>query len=176
MKKSGSSLISQAELPAPIEETGDHDNAVAVHLRSPRLNRFLDLPRPFPEKPLRVSVGVVGDSSARPVVMFLGLGCVRYLIALYDDLAHSFGLRLICIDRWGIGRTDNVVQAMGNPAEWAQVIERVVQEIGVDEFQIIAHSAGAPYACAAAIQLRERVRGRLQLLAPWVGSSIDGGE
>lgn len=33
-------------------------------------------------------------------MVFLGLGCVRYLTALYDEMAIALNLRLICIDRY----------------------------------------------------------------------------
>jgi pimeloyl-ACP methyl ester carboxylesterase len=151
--------------------------ALAEYLHSPNLNILLDLPRPYPEKPLRVSLAEVGDLKGHPVLIFLGLGCVRYLIALYDDLAKVFGLRLICIDRWGFGKTDEVPLERRGPVEWAQVVERVLQEIGVKgEFGVLAHSAGAVYAAALALRMPERIKGRLYLLAPWVSADIDGGE
>ncbi len=151
----------------------NQDHAMAVYLSSPHLNRSLDLPRPFPERPLHVSFAEIGSPTGRPVVLFLGLGCVRYLIALFDDVARALGLRLICIDRWGLGKTDNVPQERRSELEWAQVVERVLSEIGVDRFQLVAHSAGAPYACATALQLRDRVIGRMHLLAPWVSTDSD---
>ena len=149
---------------------------MAVYLRSPRLNRSVHLPRPFPERPLRVSFAEVGSPTGTPVVIFLGLGCVRYLIALYDDLATALKLRLICIDRWGMGKTDNTPQERRGPLEWSLVVEKVLAEIGVQDFRIIAHSAGCPYAAAVALRLEERVKGRIHFLAPWVGSEVDGGE
>ena len=163
-------------VPSTRDVKEDLDLSMAIYLHSPHLNRLLDLPRPFPEKPLRVSLADVGSPTGRPILLFLGLGCVRYLIALFDDIARAFNLRLICIDRWGLGRTDNVPQDRRGLTEWAQVVERVVNEMGVDDFQIVAHSAGAPYACATAICLGGRVKGRLHLLAPWVNSDIDGGK
>lgn len=156
------------------QETDDH--AIAVYLRSPHLNRFMDLPRPFPERPLRVSLAEVGSPSGRPVVLFLGLGCVRYLVALFDDLAKVFNLHLICIDRWGLGKTDNVLPERRGTAEWAHVVERVLDQLGIGHCQLLAHSAGAPYACAAAVRLEDRVRGRLHLLAPWISAEVDGGK
>jgi hypothetical protein len=32
--------------------------------------------------------------------MFLGLGCVRHVMGLYDEMAEILGLRLITIDRY----------------------------------------------------------------------------
>lgn len=154
----------------------EESHSMAVYLRSSRLNRYLHLPRPFPERPLHVSIADVGSPSGTPVLFFLGIGCVRHLIALFDDLAKALNLRLICIDRWGFGKTTNVAQDRRNPLDWAAVVERVLDEINVDTFRIVAHSAGVPYAAATALRLGDRVQGKMHFLAPWVSAEIDGGE
>ena len=160
---------------ASSEPGGSDAHAMAIYLRSEHLNRFIELPRPVPDRPLRVSFAEVGNPSGRPILLFLGLGCVRHLIALFDDLAKAFGLRLICIDRWGLGKTENVSAERRNLTEWAEVVNNVLDQIKVDSFQIVAHSAGAPYACATALRLGNRVTGKLYLLAPWVSSDIESG-
>ncbi|EIW66282.1 hypothetical protein TREMEDRAFT_35111 [Tremella mesenterica DSM 1558] len=165
---------SSTSTPTPTKDDQPHE--LAVYLRSPHLNRFFTLPRPYPERPLRVSLAEVGDPAGRPVLVFLGLGCVRYLIAMYDDLARALGLRLICIDRWGYGKTDSVPDEKRSMRAWAAVVERVMDELGVDTFQILAHSAGCAYATAVILRMQERVRGKVVMLAPWVSTEIDGGE
>ncbi|WVF72051.1 hypothetical protein IAT40_006863 [Kwoniella sp. CBS 6097] len=147
----------------------------AVYLRSKHLNRIVTLSQPYAQQELNISLAEVGKPTGQPVVIFLGLGCVRYLIALFDDIARAFNLRLICIDRWGLGKTDQVSPGERTVMAWAYVVERVLDEIGVDEFQMLAHSAGAPYALACALRMGQRVRGKIHLLAPWVGADIDGG-
>ncbi|KAL7424147.1 hypothetical protein Q5752_001732 [Cryptotrichosporon argae] len=149
--------------------------AAAAYMRSPALNHIVHLARPAPHRPLRVSFADVGDRAGRPVLVFLGLGCVRYLVGLYDELARALGLRLICIDRWGLGRTDQVPQHARTVADWPRVVEHVMDALGIARFQILAHSAGAPYALATAVRMGPRVHGRLHLLAPWVNAEVDGG-
>lgn len=73
-------------------------HALATFLRSPRLTRLLKLRR-HPNQRLQVSFSDLGSSSGRPIVVFLGLGCVRYIMGLYDEMAEALGLRLITIDR-----------------------------------------------------------------------------
>ena len=106
--------------------------------------------------------------------MYLGLGCVRYLVALYDELAEAMGLRLICIDRWGLGRSESVPKDKRGFSQWAQMVEAVADQLGIGVFSILAHSAGAPYALATSLRCPERIRGRIHLLAPWVNGSLDG--
>lgn len=76
----------------------DSNQALATFLRSPRLTKLLKLTRP-PNQRLQVSLSDLGSSTGRPVVVFLGLGCVRYIMGLYDEMAEALGLRLITIDR-----------------------------------------------------------------------------
>lgn len=147
--------------------------AVALYLRSPNLNRYFSFPRQSPDPPLRVSVAEVGSLTGAPVLLFLGLGCVRYLTALFDDLAKALDLRLICIDRWGYGKTDMVDESKRGLREWAAIVERVVDEMKIKQFSVLAHSAGCPYALAAANRMKERVVGKIHLLAPWVGTDVD---
>ncbi|OCF55789.1 hypothetical protein L486_06541 [Kwoniella mangroviensis CBS 10435] len=151
------------------------NHSYAVYLRSTHLNKIISLPRQYPETPLHISLAEVGNPHGKPVIIFLGLGCVRYLISLFDDFAKTFNLRLICIDRWGYGKTDQVSSDKRNPLDWADIVTRVLDVLEIRDFQILAHSAGSPYAMALALRMRNRVKGKVHLLAPWVGADIDGG-
>lgn len=162
--------------PSIKEDDEDHMHAVAVYLRSPNLNRYITFPKPYPEQAFQVSVAEVGSLTGAPVLLFLGLGCVRYLVALFDELAKALDLRLICVDRWGYGKTHMADEDKRGLREWAAVLERVLDEMKIDHFSVLAHSAGCPYALAAANRMKERVRGRPHLLAPWVGTDADNSE
>lgn len=165
--------------PAPIpvpEPARSMAHQMALHLRSAQLNKYITIPQPYPQRPLQVSYAEVGRPDGRPVLFFLGLGCVRYLIALYDELALAFGLRLICIDRWGYGKTDQVEAMDRGMIEWSGIVGKVCDSLGVRTYQIVAHSAGTPYALALAKRWPDRVQGKVHLLAPWVGQQHDSGE
>lgn len=75
---------------------------IAEYLRSARLTTLLKLTR-YPhaslDHPLTVSLADMGDPNGFPLVVFLGLGCVRHIMGLYDEMADCLGLRLIAIDR-----------------------------------------------------------------------------
>ncbi|KAG8817601.1 hypothetical protein FRC17_011160 [Serendipita sp. 399] len=150
----------------------DSAMAIAQYLKSPRLTKLLTLRRP-PHRGLTVSLADVGNPNGLPVLVFLGLGCVRYLIALYDEMAEALGLRLIAIDRWGMGRTADVPQEQRGLKEWAAVCEEVIDTLGIKTCGLFAHSAGAPYALAFALRASHRINGSIHLLAPWVGGGID---
>jgi pimeloyl-ACP methyl ester carboxylesterase len=57
--------------------------------------------------------------------------------------------------------------------EWAAIVERVVDEMKIKQFSVLAHSAGCHYALADATRMKERVVGKIHLLAPWVGTDVD---
>ncbi|RDX56038.1 alpha/beta-hydrolase [Lentinus brumalis] len=152
---------------------------IAQYLRSTRLTTLLHLTRsPHASRgnPLKVSLSDLGSPTGFPVVVFLGLGCVRHIMGLYDEMAECLGIRLITIDRWGLGRTDvpKSKSARGIP-EWASIVEEVLDQLGIDQCSIMAHSAGAPYAMAFANRYPERIRGEVCLLAPWVAGGEGGG-
>ena len=76
---------------------------VAKYLRSSRITTLLKLtrrPHASPDQPLTVSLSDLGSPTGFPLVVFLGLGCVRYVMGLYDEMAECLGLRLITIDRY----------------------------------------------------------------------------
>ncbi|WAR54176.1 hypothetical protein PtB15_3B689 [Puccinia triticina] len=149
------------------------DDPIALYLRSTRLTTLIKLERQ--QSPMTVSLADVGSPTGHPVVIFLGLGCVRYLVGLYDELAEALGLRLICIDRWGLGKTTEVPDEQRGFLEWASVVEEVADQLSIGRFSILAHSAGAPYALAASLRLADRVFGSIHLLAPWVSMTAEGG-
>ncbi|KAH9946830.1 hypothetical protein B0H21DRAFT_384841 [Amylocystis lapponica] len=159
--------------------TSSPSQAIAQYLRSARLTTLLTLtrrPHASGDTPLTVSLSDLGSPTGVPVVVFLGLGCVRHIMGLYDEMAECLGIRLITIDRWGLGRTDTPRSktAKGIP-EWASVVEEVLDRMHIDQCSVMAHSAGAPYALAFASRYPERIRGDICLLAPWVGGGEGSG-
>ncbi|CDR37077.1 RHTO0S02e10484g1_1 [Rhodotorula toruloides] len=164
--------------PQPVteSETLATERELARLLKSPRLTRIITLRQP-PNAGLSVSIADVGDPSGHPVLVFLGLGSVRYLVALYDEIAEALGLRLLCFDRWGLGKTSDISDSQRGFVEWASVVAELVSanHLNLSTFSILAHSAGAPYAVASSLHpsISPKVRGSLHLLAPWVSSSAD---
>ncbi|RHZ51231.1 hypothetical protein Glove_481g81 [Diversispora epigaea] len=119
-----------------------------------------------------VSFSEVGDRNGFPVFIFLGMGCVRYFIAFFDDLAKSYGLRLICPDRPGIGLSDDVKSDEQEVLKWPGVIEELCNILDISQFFLMAHSAGAPYALACALKIPQRIKGTIYLVCPWVSTTV----
>ena len=89
-------------LSLPTSKQPPASQAIAQYIRSKRLTTLLKLkrsPHASLEHPLTVSLADLGCSTGYPLVVFLGLGCVRHVIGVYDEMAECLGLRLIAIDR-----------------------------------------------------------------------------
>ncbi|KAH7918034.1 hypothetical protein BV22DRAFT_920227 [Leucogyrophana mollusca] len=123
--------------------------AIAEYLLSARPTTLLKLTR-YPHAPLghslTVSLADMGDPHGFPLIVFLGLGCVRRKLGLYDEMADCLGLRLFTSDRWGLGRTESQSKSLKGIMKWASAVEEVLDLLNIYECSIMAHSAGAPYA------------------------------
>lgn len=167
--------ISSPSLKSPTSGASSSTDAEIWHyLRSKRLTRLMTLTRP-PHEGLSVSFADVGDEHGHPVFVTLGLGAVRYLVGLYDEMASVLRLRLICIDRWGLGKTDDLSAERRGVLEWSNVVSEVADRLGIQRFSLLAHSAGAPYAMATCLMHGPRIAGPVHLLAPWVSPKIESG-
>ena len=165
---------SPSRLPPQLPPLPDSNSSSSVSVKRRGLTRCVQISVPGAPH-LQVSFADVGLERGHPVMIFLGLGASRHLIGLYDDLATSLGLRLVCIDRWGIGRTDSITSDGRNILGWSFVVEQIADLLAIDRFSVLAHSAGAPFAAAVALLFPHRIQGPLHLLAPWTGMQQDSG-
>jgi len=75
---------------------------------------------------------------------------------LADQPAREVGVRIISPDRPGIsGSTMHFDRTL---SDWPSVVKRLVDDLGLNHFRILAISGGAPYAYATAVAMPERVR------------------
>ena len=143
------------------------DNAVEAYLASPRLTQKFR----HPETGRIIAFAEVGDPAGFPVICCVGMGMTRYIMAFYDELAITLRLRLITIDRPGVGESEPCSDGTGLPLNWPDDVSIVCNALRISRFSLIAHSAGAVYALATALRLPQQVRGRLHLMAPWIPPS-----
>ncbi len=91
-----------------------------------------------------------------PVVIHCHGGGSSRLEALFlADAATELGVRLIGIDRPGIGRSDP--HAYRSLTGWATDVAELADRLAIDRFAIQGMSKGGPYALACAYALPERV-------------------
>ena len=124
----------------------------------------------------RLGFAEFGPPDGRPVVWLHGTpGARRQIPAEARALAETFGVRIIGIDRPGIGSsTSHLYRSI---SEFVPDLTRLIDSIGVDRYFVIGLSGGGPYALAAAHAHPDRVvaAGVLGGVAPTVGVDAIGG-
>jgi pimeloyl-ACP methyl ester carboxylesterase len=96
-----------------------------------------------------------GDLNGKPVFHFNGSGGSRLdRPANLSDLI-DLGIRLISTDRAGHGLSDPLPKR--NVLNWADDILELADQLCIDKFYVMGHSAGGPYALACAFKLNDRV-------------------
>lgn len=102
-----------------------------------------------------VGVSRYGRAGGWPLVWCHGGLSSRLDGKLLDAAGQRHGADIIAVDRPGIGGSD--LWAMPTIAHWAATIERLVDDLHIDEFAVAGWSAGAPYALACAAAMPGRV-------------------
>ncbi|TKA28604.1 hypothetical protein B0A50_02931 [Salinomyces thailandicus] len=144
------------------------EDAVVQYLYAPRLNQKVR----HPLTGRVVSFSEVGDPEGAAVFVCVGMGLTRYVTAFYDELATTLRLRLITVDRPGVGASEPYPPGdRSGPLNWPDDILVICQRLGITKFSLLAHSAGAVYALAAALVLPHMIHGKVHLLAPWIPPS-----
>jgi pimeloyl-ACP methyl ester carboxylesterase len=118
-----------------------------------------------------------GCRHGRPAIWMHGTpGARRQVPEVARVTAAELDLRIIGIDRPGVG--GSTPHRYSSMLESSVDFERVLDELGVDEFVMVGLSGGGPYvlACAHAMPDRCKAAGILGGVAPTVGpDAADGG-
>ncbi|EXJ65244.1 hypothetical protein A1O7_01585 [Cladophialophora yegresii CBS 114405] len=161
---------------------------VTAYINDPCLNRTFHLPadplrgRP---KPFLVSYadfgfhreGALDDHGEEQVLLFFGpLVSSRLHNAAKDGLAKSYKVRILNVERPGIGKTDSV------PAErllevWRGVIAALLDHLGIKHVSIGCHSGGTVFGLDFAVhnpQFLHPSRPYIAIAARWVHPSHSG--
>ncbi|KAJ5160575.1 uncharacterized protein N7482_007579 [Penicillium canariense] len=166
---SGPTLVNRQSLNAERPSSADSiDLAVDDYVFSPKLTQKVA----HPTSGRTIAFSEVGDPKGHVVLCCLGMGLTRYLMAFYDELARTLNLRLVTLDRPGVGESGpHQLDEPSNPLSWPDDVAIVCNYLRVTKFSILAHSAGAIYALATALRIPQHIRGRIHLLAPWIPPS-----
>lgn len=96
-----------------------------------------------------------GDPHGSPVFCFDGWPSSRWGALLKDEEARAVGVRLIGVDRPGMGLSD--FQRNRTMLDWPPDVEALANSLGLDRWAVWGISGGAPFALACAYQLPELV-------------------
>lgn len=135
--------------------------AVSVSARTPARTRVVERgPRPQ-DQLLRLADGrrlgwsESGHPRGEPVLFFHGFGTTR-VICPPDAPAVGHGLRLIALDRPGIGLSDP--KPGRGLLDWPNDVAELADHLGIEQFSIVAWSGGGPYGLACGHALASRVK------------------
>lgn len=96
-----------------------------------------------------------GDAAGTPCVFLAGTATSGLAGAAFDRAARAAGVRLISIDRPGLGSSD---RAQRRPLlHWSDDVRELMDHMRVSHFSVLGHSAGGAYSLAVARALPDRV-------------------
>ena len=91
------------------------DLAVDDYIFSPKLTQRVV----HPTTGRSIAFSEVGNPKGHVVLCCLGMGLTRYLMAFYDELARTLNLRLVTLDRPGVGESEpHGVDEPSTPLSW----------------------------------------------------------
>jgi pimeloyl-ACP methyl ester carboxylesterase len=96
-----------------------------------------------------------GDPDGKPVLYFHGGLSSRLDVAFAAPFCREKGMRLLSIDRPGIGLSD--FQPNRTLLNWADDIDEFSQTLQLDKFALLGWSAGGPYVLACAFKIPHRL-------------------
>jgi len=107
-----------------------------------------------------------GDPGGWPLLYFHGWPGSRLEARLADEAARANGVRLIALDRPGMGLSD--YQPRRTLADWPDDVLEVAAALGLERFAVLGISGGGPYAAACAWKLSKQLThaGIVSCLAP----------
>jgi pimeloyl-ACP methyl ester carboxylesterase len=118
-------------------------------------------PRTLPETTVTLPDGrrlgyvECGDAYGKPVFCFDGWPSSRWGALLKDAEAAAAGVRLVGVDRPGMGISDFAPD--GTLLGWPDDVAALANSLGLDRWAVWGISGGAPFALACAHQLPDRV-------------------
>jgi pimeloyl-ACP methyl ester carboxylesterase len=108
----------------------------------------------------------VGKSDGVPLFHFHGNGSSRLEVLMVQAMAEHLGVRLMSLDRPGIGRSDP--KPGYRLLDWPDDVVEVADQLGIERFAVEGLSGGAPFALACAYKIPHRLTG-CSLISPATG-------
>jgi pimeloyl-ACP methyl ester carboxylesterase len=103
------------------------------------------------------SIGIVsvGRDDGFPIIHAHGSDMSRLEVKLFAAQADAAGVRLIGLDRPGVGRSDP--KPGSRLLDWPDDVLELADHLGIERFAVEGLSAGGPYALACASKIPQRL-------------------
>ena len=102
---------------------------------------------PLPSGPT-IAVAEYGAPDGTPVFFFHGWPSARVQGALLDDAGRAVGVRVLAVDRPGVGAS--TPQPGRRLLDWPALLRELAAALGLERVRVLGVSGGGPYALAAA--------------------------
>ena len=102
-----------------------------------------------------LSYAEVGDPKGKPLFLFHGLHSSRLEVALIDEKMKENNIRVIAIDRVGVGRS--TFRENHTLFDTVDDVVELANSLGIEKFSVLGTSSGAKYALACAYKIPMRL-------------------
>jgi pimeloyl-ACP methyl ester carboxylesterase len=102
-----------------------------------------------------IGIASVGRDDGFPIIHAHGSNMSRLEVKLFAAQADAAGVRLIGLDRPGVGRSDP--KPGSRLLDWPDDVVEVADRLGIEQFAVEGLSAGGPYALACASKIPQRL-------------------
>jgi len=102
-----------------------------------------------------IGIASVGREDGFPIIHAHGSDMSRLEVKLFAAQADAAGVRLIGLDRPGVGRSDP--KPGSRLLDWPDDVLEVADRLGIEQFAVEGLSAGGPYALACACKIPQRL-------------------
>lgn len=102
-----------------------------------------------------------GDPGGPPVLYFHGTPASRLDPVCFPDAPAQAGVRLISIDRPGMGRS--TFKRHRKISDWPADVTALADKLGLERFGVVGWSGGGPYVLACAASIPDRLTGALSV-------------
>jgi pimeloyl-ACP methyl ester carboxylesterase len=103
----------------------------------------------------KMGIALVGRDDGSSIIHCHGSGSSRLEVKLFATQAEHSGVRLIGLDRPGVGRSDP--KPGYRLLDWPDDVGEVADHLGIERFAVEGLSAGGPYALACAAKIPQRL-------------------
>jgi pimeloyl-ACP methyl ester carboxylesterase len=105
----------------------------------------------------RLAFAEYGDPQGQPLFFFHGFPGSRYDGAYTGQVAAGVGIRLIALDRPGMGYSD--FKPNRKLLDWPEDVCFLADSLHLETFGVLGYSGGGPHALACAYRIPERLTG-----------------
>ncbi|KGO75406.1 hypothetical protein PITC_080920 [Penicillium italicum] len=153
----------------------------ASYIANSRFHRSFTIEPTSTHGPLNVTYGDYGcepnKNGTTPTLLFLpGMLSTRYIGLCLHPIAEKWGVRVLVVDRPGMGNSTDVPLAQ-RVSTWVEIVPRLLAHLNIQHVSLASHSAGTIYLLNTLYYCRDILNPKkpmATLLAPWVDPAKSG--